>query len=386
MKTLAQKQLEDKFLKGFNQEQTQDFMKELNVIHGRLIGWFSEKKRDLPWRVNYLPYEVWVSEVMLQQTRVETVISYFQNWMRRFPTIQSLVLAKEDQILKAWEGLGYYSRVKNLYKGAKKVLKEHEGKLPESKSELLKIAGIGPYTAGAISSIAFQNIASIVDGNVERVFSRLFLWKEEIKLRKSRIFFESQSLKLAQLGDPRNINQAIMELGAMVCRPKNPDCKLCPVQNQCEAFRTNQVSLLPIKAKKQNTIKTNMVLLVLENEGKYYLEKQEEGQKWSGMWSFPFAEMSNHEDSPDQYVHQFLWDQYALTSELVALTSFKHSVTRYRIHARPYFGKLFQRYSGKGSWFSLSHLAELSLPKSGVQIRIQLQISSLQGRSTDCWF
>ncbi|MGB8955280.1 MAG: A/G-specific adenine glycosylase, partial [Tumebacillaceae bacterium] len=201
----------------------------------RLLAWYEENKRDLPWRRTRDPYAIWVSEVMLQQTRVETVIPYWHRFLEQFPTIDALAKAPEEQVLKAWEGLGYYSRGRNLQKGAQAVQERHHGIVPDALDEMLALPGVGPYTAGAVLSIAYDRPVPAVDGNVFRVLSRIFLIEEDIMKPKTRKTFEGIAEFMIPEGYAASFNQGLMELGATVCIPKNPRCALCPVREQCSA-------------------------------------------------------------------------------------------------------------------------------------------------------
>ncbi|HEU4964251.1 MAG TPA: A/G-specific adenine glycosylase, partial [Bacilli bacterium] len=203
--------------------------KAAQLVSERLLAWYEQHKRDLPWRRQRDPYAIWVSEVMLQQTRVETVIPYWLNFMEKFPTIEALAQAPEADILKAWEGLGYYSRVRNLQKAAQAVVERYGGIVPDQLDEMRSLPGVGPYTAGAVLSIAYDRDVPAVDGNVFRVLSRIFLIEEDIMKPKTRPLFEDLAEYLIPPGRAASFNQGLMELGATVCIPKNPRCETCTV-------------------------------------------------------------------------------------------------------------------------------------------------------------
>lgn len=253
-----------------------------------LLEWYEDNKRDLPWRENQNPYYIWISEIMLQQTKVDTVIPYFQRFKTLFPTVEALAKADEQEVLKAWEGLGYYSRARNLHTAAKQVVALYDGLVPSNREELGDLKGIGPYTRGAILSIAFNQAEPAVDGNVMRVYSRIFKVEENIAEARVRKTFEDLVRKTIAKDDPASFNQAVMELGALVCTPKSPSCLLCPVQAHCRAFHEGIETELPIKtkAKKQKVIP--YVVLILENEQKQFaIEQRPSTGLLASLWQFP---------------------------------------------------------------------------------------------------
>jgi len=214
-----------------------------------LLNWYRLVKRDLPWRINKDPYRVWVSEIMLQQTRVDTVIPYYNQFMSKFPTVRALAEAPEEEVLKSWEGLGYYSRARNLQAGAKEVAQRYGGIVPDDKASVAGLKGVGPYTSGAIMSIAFNRPEPAVDGNVMRVLSRYFCLEDDIAKASTRVGIEKLAASLIPEGAAGDFNQALMELGALVCTPKSPSCLPCPVMEHCEARLAGREMELPIKTK-----------------------------------------------------------------------------------------------------------------------------------------
>jgi len=263
---------------------------DIALFQKQLLEWYREVKRDLPWRRVNDPYQIWVSEIMLQQTRVETVIPYFERFISRFPTLQALASAREDEVLKVWEGLGYYSRARNLHQGVKEVTERYGGEVPEQKEEILSVSGIGPYTAGAILSIAYDKMEPAVDGNVLRVFSRLFNSFEDIMKGKTRKWVEKEVIQLMPTDAASDFNQAIMELGAMVCIPKSPKCSICPIQDFCEARKEGTQNLLPVKNKKHivNTV-YRMGLIIQQNDRIVLVQRPKEGLL-ANMWELPSFE------------------------------------------------------------------------------------------------
>lgn len=265
-------------------------MNELNglsLLPEVLLPWFYENKRDLPWRKDREPYHIWLSEIMLQQTRVEAVKGYYSRFLETLPDIAALACAEEELLHKLWEGLGYYSRVRNLSKAARMIVNEFGGVFPDSYESVRKLPGIGDYTAGAICSIAYDQKTPAVDGNVLRVFSRLTDDPTPIDLpaMKKRAANELQKIYPDKAGD---FTQALMELGATVCGPnRKPDCPNCPCRDICLAYERNTADDLPVKAPKKKRRQENMTVLVLQCEGYYAMQKRPEEGLLAGLWQFP---------------------------------------------------------------------------------------------------
>jgi A/G-specific adenine glycosylase len=258
-----------------------------------LLDWYDTNKRDLPWRRTSDPYAIWVSEIMLQQTRVDTVIPYYESFLYRLPTIQDLAQAPEDVILKVWEGLGYYSRVRNMQKAAQQMVSEFDGQFPRTHEEILSLKGIGPYTAGAISSIAFHLPQPAVDGNVMRVLSRLFEVDYDIGLPTNRKIFQAMMEVLIDPERPGDFNQALMDLGSDIESPLNPRPEDSPVKAFSAAFRNGTMYKYPIKAAKKKPLPVFYQGFVIHNEkNQFLIEKNQKAGLLSGFWSFPLIERS----------------------------------------------------------------------------------------------
>lgn len=252
-----------------------------------LLAWYERNKRDLPFRRNKDPYAIWISEVMAQQTRIEALLKYYERFIELFPDVQSLAAADEDVLMKAWQGLGYYSRARSLHAAAKMIVNEYQGKLPETKKELMKLPGIGDYTAGAIASICHNEKVSAVDGNVIRVFARLFEVDQDIrdlKVRRQIAEMVEESLP-EQSGD---YNQALMELGALVCTPKSPGCLLCPISDWCQTRRKGRQNELPYKSspKKRSVEHQKIVVLFNRKDQTLFLEKRPVKGLLAGLYGF----------------------------------------------------------------------------------------------------
>lgn len=258
----------------------------------KLVSWFNRSRRVLPWREDPSLYRVWISEIMLQQTQVITVLPYFDRFMTAFPSVEILAAAPEEAVLKAWEGLGYYSRARNLHRGAKQITQA--GDFPRTKEAWLSIPGVGPYTAGAITSISLGVPEPIVDGNVERVFSRLRRMSRavgEVKYKAELWELSKRAVEKAHAEglSPSELNQAWMELGATVCTPRNPSCELCPVVRECGAKRADEVENFPTKKKRTDWLSVNETRVALLDlpGGRVYLEKTAKGEWREGLWDFP---------------------------------------------------------------------------------------------------
>ncbi|ARU59842.1 A/G-specific adenine glycosylase [Tumebacillus avium] len=264
--------------------------KTAQAVGDNLLDWYEEIKRDLPWRRTRDPYQIWVSEVMLQQTRVETVIPYWNRFVELFPTIEALAEAPEPDVLKAWEGLGYYSRVRNLQKGAQVVRDKFGGRVPDTPDEISTLPGVGPYTAGAILSIAYDVDVPAVDGNVFRVLSRIFLIEEDIMKPKTRRTFEGLAEFLIPPGRAASFNQGLMELGATVCIPKNPRCHSCPVKEHCRALEEGVQEELPVKEKKKPPRPVDMTAALLRDGDRVLIRRRPDKGLLAGMWEFPGGE------------------------------------------------------------------------------------------------
>lgn len=264
-----------------------DYMKTIKEPMAKaLLKWYHLHKRDLPWRKNHNPYGIWISEVMLQQTQVDTVIDYYHAFMDAFPAIHHLATAPEEKVLKIWEGLGYYSRAKRLKQAAEIMVRDYGGSFPTTYKEVLSLPGIGPYTAGAVLSIAHNQPLPAVDGNVLRVFARVFLDDRDIGDMKTRKAFEDMARYLLP-EDSRHYNQSLMELGATVCTPKNPSCDVCPIHTYCQAKAHHQQGVLPYKKKRQKNISLYMEVAMLRSMGQTLIVKRPSEGLLADLWGFP---------------------------------------------------------------------------------------------------
>lgn len=299
-----------------------------------LKKWFLSEQRDLPWRINRTPYSVWVSEMMLQQTQVSVVIPYFERWMQRFPTVKHLADASLDEVIKTWEGLGYYSRARYLHEGAKHIVVNHQGIFPEDSQELKKIKGLGPYTIGAIRSFAFHHKTSAVDGNVLRVLSRYFLIDSDIAKSSTVKQFQNLAESILPEKEPWIINEALIELGATICT-KKPKCISCPLKSSCQAYLQGKTSLLPFKSTKIQIETLYRAVAVIRYQDQYLLKRGAKGKIMSDLYEFPYFE-TNEEGLGIEELQCKIRDQFACEVQIeVELPLVRHSFTRFRANLMP---------------------------------------------------
>lgn len=291
-RTLAERAAQEKIDAVEAEESRAYFSRELLI-------WYDRSKRDLPWRRHRDPYFIWVSEIMLQQTRVDTVIPYFNRFIERFPTIRDLAEAPQEDVVKMWEGLGYYSRARNLQTAAQQIVELHGGQMPSQREHVFALKGVGPYTAGAILSIAFNQPEPAVDGNVMRVFSRYFLIEDDIAKPKTRIAMEKMIPALIPEGRASDFNQALMELGALICTPKSPHCLICPVMEHCRGRIEGMERELPIKTKAKKPRPEQRLAVLLEGagerEGRVLVRRRPQTGLLAGMWELPHIAVGGEE-------------------------------------------------------------------------------------------
>lgn len=261
-----------------------------------LLQWFKNSGRSLPWRETKDAYAIWLSEVILQQTRIAQGMSYWERFMIQWPTVNDLAAATEDEVLKAWQGLGYYSRARNLHTAAQQVVEL--GGFPQTFKELKTLKGVGDYTAAAIASIAFGEPVAVVDGNVYRVLSRYFGIDTPIDSTEGKKEFQALAQSLLPINEPADYNEAIMDFGATQCTPNSPHCSTCPLCETCVAFREQRINELPVKSKKVKQRERHFTYLYIEYEGKIAIHQRGAGDIWQGLWEFPQAEqLTSSEDS-----------------------------------------------------------------------------------------
>lgn len=387
-----------------NPDNSADSVSKKETLVFALLLWFAANARDLPWRRTRNPYAIWVSEIMLQQTQVKTVIPYWERWMRELPTLQAAAKASPAKLHKLWEGLGYYTRVRNLQKAAQQIIAQHDGNFPEDFGDILELPGIGRYTAGAISSIAFNQPRPLLDGNVIRVLTRIFgittdprekqtnarLWQ----LAEELVYHASRSTKHAS--PCSHLNQSLMELGALICTPRSPQCDVCPVSRHCVARKRGLQEQLPNLCKREAATARRFIAFVVERDGKFLVRQRPAGVVNAHLWEFPNVEIvaadgrarpsvraasrqlengAQRTDAPHQT------SDFRITSTQ-PLCTIKHSITRYRITLEVWRAELAssngalvsdparsktaarnapgRRPALQGEWHTLAHLHQLA--------------------------
>ena len=319
------------------------------MIGHRIIDWYKVNKRDLPWRDTKNPYLIWVSEVILQQTRVIQGLDYYRRFIEAYPDIFSLARADIDEILKIWQGLGYYSRARNMYAAARHIIDVYRGRFPETYDGLIAIKGIGDYTASAIASMAFGQAIPVIDGNVNRVIARLYGIQQPVNKRSGQKQIREYAEELMVRDSPGTYNQAIMEFGALQCVPQNPNCNDCVLNRLCVAFRNGLVDMLPIKVKTAKITIRYFHYLYIGFGNRTFIRRRSDGDIWTGLYEFPMIETDTETD-PDHLSHTPTWQSYfdgqtPLVEEVSPVVTHRltHRILKIRFYKitvnQPIFGK-----------------------------------------------
>ncbi len=326
----------------------------------QLLAWYRRKARDLPWRRTSDPYAIWISEIMLQQTQVDTVIPYYERWLKHFPTVKKLAAANQEEVMKFWAGLGYYRRARMLHEAAKKIAAEFKGRLPATAAELIKLPGIGRYTAGAIASIAFGEKTPVLDGNVIRILTRIFAISKDVQSPAAIKELWDIAAGLVPQKNPGDFNQAMMELGATVCFPENPQCGVCPVQKSCKAHALGSETDFPFKGRREKLEKIRTAALVLRRNGSVLLKKQGTHERWGGLWMFP------HWPSKKAMLTESRLEAGRIRKRM----SVRHGFTKYQVTLEVFEMKAAEEtnsYAVRGTqhetkWVAIGELAHHPLP------------------------
>jgi A/G-specific adenine glycosylase len=349
------------------------------AIGRELLGWYRRHRRDLPWRRSRDPYRIWVSEIMLQQTQVATVIGYYERWMQRFPDLAALARADADAVLSAWEGLGYYSRARNLLAAARRVVDEHGGELPRTLAELRGLPGIGRYSAGAIASIAYGAAEPAVDGNIVRVLSRLFCLEGDPKRAPLAERIWELARRLIPEGEARDFNQALMELGATCCTPKQPSCERCPISTRCAAWQRDAVESFPAPSRRAAVVEESRAAAVIWRNGRVLTVRQRvDAARWASMWMFPDALCVSGESAAETLQHAVRETTGVLVESQGQALLLQHQVTRFRItlevhRCRVLEGRARALGYAELAWSAPDALAELAMPTAHRKIARSLR-------------
>lgn len=331
--------------------------------------WYDINKRDLPWRHTHNPYIIWLSEIILQQTQVVQGTAYFNKFVAEYPTVEKLASSTQEHVLKNWQGLGYYSRARNLHFAAHQVMTEYNGAFPETYHEIIKLKGVGEYTAAAIASFAYNEPYAVVDGNVFRLLSRLFAVSTAINSSEGKKEFSILAQSILDHKNPGNHNQAMMEVGALVCRPKNPKCEVCPLNYNCEAFKQKSMSEFPVKNKKQKVKNRFLNYIIITNGTELLINKREGAGIWQGLYDFPLVESESEVDCIEKIddivienamfdielkhilTHQHLYVKFWIKkeSDLTLFSKYK-AIGKREIEDYP-LPQLIVRYIGKSKFF-----------------------------------
>jgi len=308
-----------------------------------LTDWYTQNHRDLPWRRTNDPYKIWLSEVILQQTRVAQGLPYYLKFTENYPNVVALAQATEQEVLRDWQGLGYYSRARNLQTAARQVVEQYGGHFPTTYAEIIKLKGIGPYTAAAISSIAFGEARAVVDGNVYRVLARIFGIKEATDSTLGQALFQKKANELLDKKQAGLHNQALMEMGALVCTPKLPACESCPFQSECYAYKKQEIALLPFKAGKVKVRERFLNYVLFMNEKGFYLDKRQAGDIWQGLytpWLLEKEKLLENDEMFTEIAQVFQIGSPALRL-LNRSADFRHVLTHQRLFARFWLVQIF---------------------------------------------
>ncbi|MFH1102469.1 MAG: A/G-specific adenine glycosylase [Pseudomonadota bacterium] len=331
------------------------------------MKWYGRFHRDLPWRNTGDPYAIWVSEVMLQQTQVKTVLRYFSKFLNAFPDVRSLSRAELQHVLKEWEGLGYYARARHLHQASKRVIEEHQGQVPADPEDFSKLPGVGPYISAAVLSIAFDMPFAVIDGNVKRVLSRLFLMDMPVNSASSYPVYEATATRLLDPGNPGLFNQAVMELGALICKPKKPNCRICPLESRCKAFLFGKVAVYPKRMMKKKTPLYRIAIGIVVKKGRILITRRQSEGFLGGLWEFPGGKIRTNETPQSACVRE-IKEEVGLCVEIDRhLTRVKHAYSHFKIEAdvficRHLYGRVYRKSAEDHRWITVDEIDRYPFP------------------------
>jgi A/G-specific adenine glycosylase len=361
-------------------------MDRKKAIQKKLLPWFAENRRSMPWRSNRTPYRVWISELMLQQTRVDQATPYFRRFMKRFPSLKSLAAASQEDVLKLWEGLGYYSRARNLHRAARIIVDEMNGRFPSDPDEIIKLPGIGSYTVAAIGSLAFNQDLAVLDGNVIRVLSRLHAYTKDTRSAVARKELQQMAEALLVKGRAGSCNEAMMELGATVCLPGKPKCDVCPVASVCLAARSGCPTDYPVKAPAKKVPHIIVGAAVVRNrKGDVLIAQRREKDMLGGLWEFPGGKQENGETIQECIVRE-LKEELGINVEVEDfLVTVRHAYSHFTMDMHTYYARI---RSGRPRplhcqdyrWVQVTGLRDFPYSKADLNIIAELEkVSSTKG-------
>jgi len=341
----------------------------LNLLRKELLEWYRTNQRDLPWRHSNTPYHIWVSEVMLQQTQVKTVLNYYRRFITVFPNIKRLAAADLQAVLKVWEGMGYYARARNLHRAAKAVLRDYGGRIPDQWEAFRGLPGVGDYIAAAVLSIAFNQPYPVVDGNVKRVLARLEKMNDPVNLPGNDKQFKNAAARLLDGRQPGTFNQAMMELGALVCRPRNPLCHACPLARLCQAYQTRQVADFPKRKKVKATPQYHIAVGVVFKNGKVLITRRKAEGLLGGLWEFPGGKIKDGESAAAACIRE-IREEVNLDVQIERhLAQVKHAYTHFKIVMDVFCckyvsGRVYLRGPAAFRWIRLDEYKNYPFPKA----------------------
>jgi len=337
------------------------------AIQKKLIQWYETHRRELPWRKTRNPYRIWVSEVMLQQTQVQTVIPYYDNFVRAYPDVASLAEADLQSVLKSWEGMGYYARARNLHRAARRLQAEMKGRVPSNWVEFRSLPGVGDYIAAAVLSIAFDQPYAVVDGNVKRVLTRLSMVDAPVNRSGSMGIFQQMAEALLDRSYPGTFNQAVMELGALICTPRDPSCTTCPLIKDCRAFLAGRVGAYPRKEKRKPIPQYHIAVGVVEKNGRLLITRRSSDVMLGGLWEFPGGKVQKGE-TPEAGCIREIKEEVNLTVSVEShLTRVRHAYSHFKIILDVFrcwyiSGRVYRRGPVAHRWVSLRQLDRYPFP------------------------
>jgi len=343
-----------------------------------LLDWYDQNKRNMPWRDCGDPYKIWVSEIMLQQTRVDQATPYFKRFMEHFPTVYDLANADQQEVLKVWEGLGYYSRARHLHAAAKLVVNEFDGNVPDNWDDITELKGVGPYTASAVLSIAFQKKHAVVDGNVTRVLSRYLGIEEDVRSSSTKNTIQDAADELISDERPGDFNQAVMELGATICTPSNPDCEQCPIQANCVAYKTAKTDEIPYKSSAKKRPHHHIgVGIVMNDDEEVLIALRPEDAMLGGMWEFPGGKQEEDEDMKDTVRRELKEELDIDISIKKPFMKLDHAYSHFKITLHAYLCELADgipkpKSSQEIRWITINELQDYPFPKANRKLTEKL--------------
>jgi A/G-specific adenine glycosylase len=344
-----------------------------------LIQWYNQIKRPLPWRLNSDPYKIWISEIMLQQTRVDQVTPYFLRFIETFPSVERLASANQHDVLMLWEGLGYYSRARNMHDSAKRIVSEFDGKIPDNWDDVISLKGIGNYTAAAVLSIAYNQKYAVVDGNVIRLITRYLGIQDDVRLATVKNQVQEFVNEQIPVESPSEFNQAMMELGSLVCIPKKPKCDECPVQLTCNGYQTARTSTIPYKSPAKKVPHYNIVVGVIENQnGDILIAKRPDDAMLGGLWEFPGGKVKD-EESEIETLHREIFEELSIrVDKEERFFEVNHAYSHFKITLVAYKCRLSEGVpepvaSSEIKWVSIDELMKHPFPKANRKLTLALQ-------------